>query len=148
MNIQTKEDIKPTAITLRFKRGRHTILLFAEPLTAFSTIKTELLAALHERYPDGLPSSTSPTPIKIPTEVLDVILGVPIDVYEPSKGWTELDTVGEGIKECPKSLGLKDGSVIAFAFVNGEQNQEKEGEFEVEWSSYEDHYPEEEMAEE
>lgn len=77
-----------------------------------------------------------------------MILGVPIDVYEPSKGWTELATSGGGIKESPKSLGLKDGSVVAFAFVNGEDRAEKEGEFIVEWSSYEDQYPEEEMAEE
>jgi hypothetical protein len=145
---QPKEDIKPTAFTLRFKHGRHTVLLFAEPLTPFSTIKTDLLNILHERYPQGLPSSASPTPTKIPTEILDMILGVPIDVYEPSKGWTELATSGGGIKESPKSLGLKDGSVVAFAFVNGEDRAEKEGEFIVEWSSYEDQYPEEEMAEE
>ena len=74
-------------------------------------------------------------------------MGVPVDVYEPSKGWTELATGGGGIKESPKSLGLKDGSVVAFAFVNGERDDETGAEFVVEWSSYEDQYPEDEAME-
>jgi hypothetical protein len=72
-----------------------------------------------------------------------VLLGVPIDVYEPSKGWVEITTDG-GAKESPKSLGLKDGSVIAFAFVEGARDEGAEGvEFNVEWSNYEDQYADE-----
>jgi hypothetical protein len=61
-----------------------------------------------------------------------------MDVYDPSKGWTEINTSGGGIKESPRSLGLKDGSVLAFAFTNAEGT----GEFKVEWSSYDEAYGE------
>jgi hypothetical protein len=62
-----------------------------------------------------------------------------------SKGWTELDTIGGGgIKECPKSLGVKDGSAIAFAFVTGDDAEEKDGDgFWVEFSNVDELYPEE-----
>jgi len=132
------DEVQPTALTLRFKHGKHTILLFAEPLTPFSTIKTELLNVLRERYPEGLPSSTSPTPVTIPESILDLVLAVPIDIYEPSKGWTELATRAGGIKETPKSLGLKDGGLLAFAFVGGKG--EGDYDFAVEWSSYDEQY--------
>lgn len=69
-----------------------------------------------------------------------MLLGVPVDTYEPGKGWVEITTDG-GIKESPKSLGLKDGCMIAFAFVEGEQGDETV-EFHVEFSSYEEQYPE------
>jgi hypothetical protein len=73
-----------------------------------------------------------------------VLLGVPVDSYEPSKGWVEITTDG-GLKESPKSLGLKDGSMIAFTFVNGEQGDEPL-EFHVQFSSYEEQYPEDIVA--
>jgi len=134
------DDVKATAWTLRFKHGKHTIVLMVEPLTPFSSLKTELLTTLRERYPSGLPSGTSPDPLPIPGSIHEVLLGVPIDTYEPSKGWVEITTEG-GIKESPKSLGLKDGSMIAFAFIEGKQGEETV-EFNVEFSSYEDQYPE------
>jgi hypothetical protein len=133
-------EIQATDLTLLFKHGHHTILLFATPLTPFSTIKTELLTTLHERYSRGLPSSTSPTPIVIPSSILDVVLGLPIDVYEPSKGWEEIISSGSSTKDTPKSLGLKDGSVLAFAFREGEGEGDGEAEFSVEWSSYDEQY--------
>lgn len=133
---QAKDDVEPTDWTLRLKHGKHTILLFAAPLTPFTTIKKDLLTTLRERYPDGLTLSSPDKPIPIPESINEVALGVPIDIYEPSKGWTELDTTSGGLKECPKSLGLKDGAVIAFAFLDGFE----EPKFEVEWSSYEDNF--------
>lgn len=76
----------------------------------------------------------------IPDSIHEVLLGVPVDIYEPSKGWVEIST-DSGIKESPKSLGLKDCSMIAFAFIEGEQGDETV-EFHVEFSSYEEQYPE------
>ena len=74
----------------------------------------------------------------------DIILGVPNDVYDNSKGWSELDTdAGGGIKESPKSMGLKDGSMLAFAFVPA-TDEEMQPEFYVEFSNVEELYPEEE----
>jgi hypothetical protein len=77
-----------------------------------------------------------------------VALGVLADVYEPSKGWTELDTNAGGLKESPKSLGLKDGAIVAFAFLPEGDVGEKEAEFVVEWSSYEENYDMENEKEE
>jgi len=145
-NLQGKDEINSTALTLRFKHGRHTILLFAQPLTPFSSIKSDLLAVLRERYPSGIqgpPPSTDLVPI--PDSILDVILGVPVDQYDMSKGWTELDTTAGGeIRESPKSLGVKDGSAIAFAFVTGDDAEERVGDgFWVEFSNVDELYPEE-----
>lgn len=136
----TEGDVKATAWTLRFKNGKYTIVLLAEPLTPFTSLKTELLATLRERYPAGLSFSTSTEPLPIPDSIHEVLLGVPVDTYEPSKGWVEIAT-DWNIKESPKSLGLKDGSMIAFTFIEGEEGEET-AEFHVEFSSYEDQYPE------
>ena len=59
------------------------------------------------------------------------------------KGWEELD-VNEKTKEGPRSLGLKDGSMIAFRFSSGEGKgkgkQPASQKFHVEFSSYDDNY--------
>lgn len=66
---------------------------------------------------------------------------MPLDPYDLSKGWSELDTSGGGgIKETPKSLGLKDVSAIAFAVANGDAS---EFEFWVEEVNMDELYPEE-----
>ncbi len=84
---------------------------------------------------------------KFPDSILDIVLGVQIDSYDPSKGWDELNTGSGIINESPKSLGLKDGAKIAFAFV-GEEEEDKEAKelFHVEYPNLDELYPEE-MAE-
>ena len=130
-------------MTLRFKFGRHTILLFAEPLTTFATIKSELLKTLHERYPEGLTRTDQDEKVTIPSDTAEIILGVPNDQYDNTKGWTELDTdAGGGIKETPKSLSLKDGGMIAFAFVP--EGDDQQPDFHVEFSNVDELYPDEE----
>lgn len=136
-------------MTLRFKHGRLTILLFSDPLTPISTLKSELLDVLRERYPAGLPpSSTSlgTKNIEIPESIHDVAFGVPVDIYEMSKGWEELNTGGAagGMKESPKSLGLKDGSCLAFRFA-GEEEGDEDDLFSVEWPDYEELYGERDL---
>jgi hypothetical protein len=71
-----------------------------------------------------------------------VILGLPKDIHDLNNGWTEFDTssVKVGIKESPKSLGLKDGAQIAFAFVGDDE----EVAFHVEFSNVDELYPEDE----
>jgi hypothetical protein len=133
------------ALTLLFKYGRYTILLFAEPLTPFSTIKSNLLTTLKERYPDGLETSLSPNRIKIPNSILDIVLGVPKDIYDPTKGWDELNTGAGGMTESPRSLNLKDGSQIAFGFVDeDEEDKEAKDLFHVEYSDVNALYPDDE----
>ncbi|TVY18344.1 hypothetical protein LARI1_G004440 [Lachnellula arida] len=139
--VRTQEPDQST-FTLRFKHGKHTVLLFADPNTPFPTLISELLKTLHERYPEGLPTSNSRNPVAIPHDILEVTLGVPVDVHDVSKGWTELDigTRG-GLKETPLSLGLNDGGMVAFAF---DGDEEKRAEFYVEFSDESQLYPEEE----
>jgi hypothetical protein len=140
-SLKPKNEPNPISWTLRFKRGKHTILLLVDPLTPFSSIKADLLDTLRERYPTGLSNSTSPTLTLIPDSVKDVFLGIPVDPLEPGEGWTELSTNQGDIIESPKSLALKDGAAIAFAFREGEGK--KSGyEFMVEWSNYDELYGE------
>ncbi|KAG9232943.1 hypothetical protein BJ875DRAFT_442700 [Amylocarpus encephaloides] len=137
-----KYNINHTAFTLRMKHGRHTILLFADPLATFSKIKVELLEILRERYPNGLPQTDSPDTIPIPESINDVVLGVPNDIYDHTRGWTELDIGISDEKDCPKSMELKDGSMVAFTFSSG--NDDGKLEFNVEFSNVEELYPEDE----
>jgi len=51
------------------------------------------------------------------------------------------------LKETPKSLGLKDGAKLAFAFVDGEdEEKEVKGLFFVEYPDVAALYPDEEYA--
>jgi hypothetical protein len=144
----------PTNWTLRFKHGRLTILLLTEALTPISVLKTELLETLRERYPLGIPNPVpkSASRIPIPDSIQDVALAVPIDNHDISKGWKGLDlSASGGIKACPKSLGIKDGGVLAFRFRSEDEGDdediekgmaEREDEFLVEWPSYDETYGE------
>jgi hypothetical protein len=116
-------------------------------LKPFTKIKVELLDILRERYPEGLVLSSCPNPKPIPESINKIALGVPIDNFDPSKGWREIDTTSGDLKECPKSLGLKDGAVIAFAFLESD-DEFGEPVFEVEWSSYEDNFDMEDQGSE
>ncbi|KAI9742882.1 MAG: hypothetical protein M1818_003611 [Claussenomyces sp. TS43310] len=147
------EDADPSTWTLRFKHGRITILLYIEPLTPFATLKSDLLDTLRERYPLGLPapsngSGTVPEiqpHTQIPDSIEDIALGVPVDECDAGKGWQELVLMngGTGIRDSPKSLGLKDRGMVAFRFKKGDE-MEGAGEslFEVTLPTYEETYGE------
>lgn len=87
-------------------------------------------------------SSTAPalteSKIPLPDSIQAVALGVPIDVFEPQKGWSEL---GLRLGDSPKSLGVKDGGVVAFRFLNRDEDEDDDGEFQVNWPSFEEMYP-------
>ncbi|KFY76336.1 hypothetical protein V499_03979, partial [Pseudogymnoascus sp. VKM F-103] len=51
----------PPSTYLRLKHARTTILLLASPITPLSTLVADLLSALQERYPHGLPILTTTT---------------------------------------------------------------------------------------
>ncbi|KAH8813075.1 hypothetical protein F5884DRAFT_751369 [Xylogone sp. PMI_703] len=129
------DDIQATALTLRFKHQKYTILLFTEPLTPFKTIKSDLYEVLRDRYGPG---SSAPTEnqIDLPSSPDGIALAIPLDIYEPSKGWQRLDVSNT---DTPKGKGIKDAAVLAFAFVkDGEEDEDVE--FTVEWSSYDEQY--------
>ncbi len=77
--------------------------------------------------------------MKIPESIADIRLGVPKDQFDWTKGWTELDTDDSGTKESPKSLGIKDGGMVAFAF-NAEipADRDEDDLFNVEFSNVEE----------
>ncbi|QSZ36381.1 hypothetical protein DSL72_006257 [Monilinia vaccinii-corymbosi] len=148
---QTQTQPQPSAstdITLLFKHTSHTILLLLTPHQTFTQIQALLLTILQERYPSGLtpmPSSPSQSKIPLPTHSHQISLALPKDAQDPQRGgWTELDN---GVGDTPSALGLKDGAILAFRFLRGEEEEEEgadEGErgFEVRWPSYEEMYGE------
>jgi hypothetical protein len=140
-------------LTLKFKHGLTTTLLYTESLTPFSTLITELLESLHERYPNGLPDPTSEKPsskttIPIPAHPKHIRLATLTDSNDPSSGWTELDLQGGKLKiSNPKTAGLKDGGILAFRILDGaeaeddEDEEDSAGTFQVLWPSYDEAYP-------
>ncbi|KAL6910101.1 hypothetical protein GGI43DRAFT_1177 [Trichoderma evansii] len=130
-------DADDANLSVRFKYGIHTIFLFVDALAPFSSVTEELLAVLKERYPDGLiRSNSSPderTPIPDTANITYGVLRVPTD---PSRGWKVLK-LGEDAFYTPTKCGLKDNSIVAFAFDShddeGDDGEEEETVFTVEW---------------
>jgi hypothetical protein len=52
-----------------------------------------------------------------------------------------------GVGDTPSSMGLKDGSLVAFRFESEDEEGEGSGEFEVKFPSYAEEYGEEEAGE-
>jgi hypothetical protein len=122
---------------VRFKYGIHTIFLFVDALAPFSAITEELLIALRERYPDGLIKSNSAPEEKTPIpDSANVVYGVPRVPTDPSRGWKALK-LGEDSSSTPTKCGLKDNSIVAFAFEGdddeGDDGEEEDTVFTVEW---------------
>ncbi|KAL2063624.1 hypothetical protein VTL71DRAFT_5429 [Oculimacula yallundae] len=140
---KSTDQTTPSTWTLLFKHSNQTILLFVEPTTTFPTILSELLLALRERYPDGLPSALSPEPLELPDSGIDVVLGVRKDEFDATKGWKELKLEGAGMVDSPKSLGWKDGTQVAFAFEREGGGKGKRV-FDVQSPNVDELYPEEE----
>ena len=117
-----------TSLTLFFKQHRTTIALLCPPTASFSNIRSDLLSALTSIHPEGL----NDTPL--PTSGEDIILGVPLDKNDFTKGWTNLEIPefdeeelakakgakgvrkGSVINQTPLGAGLKDGGALAFRF--------------------------------
>ncbi|KAL8941924.1 MAG: hypothetical protein Q9216_001952 [Gyalolechia sp. 2 TL-2023] len=115
------ETPNPQHWTLRFKQHKTTVLLFVSPHQSLASVKGDLLHAIKTaRFTEinGIPLPSSPE---------DVILGVPLDGNDPSRGWINLEIPEleqDGGKKGSKSTsvlnatpigaGLKDGMVLAF----------------------------------
>ena len=104
----------------------------------------ELLEILRERYPDGLTTSSSKTPL--PDDAGRIEFAVPKDRLDPSKGWKPLSAV-QGT-DTVAGKGIKDGSMVAFAIRpdDGDGDGDGAGEeltFDVDFPGYDDdEYPE------
>jgi hypothetical protein len=88
--------------TLRLKSHKSTVLLHVNPLSTFSTIKSDLYTALqettlHSSTGDSipLPSSASEIQLARPRNVNDPSRGFTLGEWEPSYGGSELGTGDE-----------------------------------------------------
>lgn len=131
---QPKDNVDDAHISIRFKHGIHTIFLLVDPLKPFSNITDELMNVLRSRYPNGLTACAMPFQnTEIPETMNDshVCYGTMVDVNDNIKGWRNLKIRD---RDTPASKGLKDGSVLAFAFASDEEDPE----FVVEWPKLDD----------
>jgi hypothetical protein len=137
---QPRERGKPddVDISLRLKYGRHTILIFADPLARFSEITDQLLSVLRQRYPDGLRGShlSNEVTMRVPAEgqqchVAYAALKVPSD---HSQGWKNLQITGD---EKPVDKNIKNNAVLAFVLQDSD-DANSQPKFHVEWPSLDD----------
>jgi len=150
----------PQTWTLRLKHGKTTILLHADPLQTFTSLKETLHTALQETT---LTNPDTGAAIPLPPSPTAYQLGVPVNPAEPNRGFqlgvweiSEDDDdnadgakgkgkgkanggsrkveVGPGsVKNCPKGAGLRDGAVLAVRWRGdgaGWEDEESEDELE------------------
>ncbi|KAH7313695.1 hypothetical protein B0I35DRAFT_435686 [Stachybotrys elegans] len=116
-------------ISVRFKHGIHTIYLFVDALAPMAAATKELLELLRERYPGGLTTSLEPPKTtEVPEGDVKVAYAVLKVAHDPYKGWKKLDTGDDEFN--PTKIGLKANSIVAFSFV---EDEDEEPVFEVEW---------------
>ncbi|KAI5865767.1 hypothetical protein GGS23DRAFT_554085 [Durotheca rogersii] len=129
-------EIRDIDLSIRFKYGVHTVFLFVDPTKPFGDAAGELLEILKLRYPAGLKASAEdPDPTPLPADALQIEFALPKVAADLSQGWAPLH-VKEG--DTPANKGLKDNSVIAFAFRPEDADEDYEPVFNVDFPTYED----------
>lgn len=125
--------LSDTQISVRFKYGIHTIYHFVDSLFPITTVSSDLLTLLRERYPDGLTKSVaSPddkTPIPEDAESVEFsVLKVPNDT---TRGWRVLKredgwSAGKvGLRENGiVAVDLGEGVVVEWPTFEGEEEEE------------------------
>ncbi|KAI1138099.1 hypothetical protein F5Y05DRAFT_385184 [Hypoxylon sp. FL0543] len=138
-----REEILDIDLSVRFKYGVHTIVLFVDPTKPFSDLADELLEILRDRYPDGLTASTlTSEKTELPDDPSQIQFALPKSPIDLSQGWTPLRV---GKKDTPASKRIQDNSVMAFAFGPRDADEDFEVEFEVDFPQLQDEYDEEEL---
>ena len=92
-----------TTLTLRLKYKKSTTILHVDPLQSFESVAIELLRALHQTHPNGLLLGN----VEIPTDAQEVLLAKANDIYDVSKGWTQLQTAEEPEETEPEAKSAK-----------------------------------------
>jgi hypothetical protein len=133
--------VDEATLSIRLKHGIHTIFLFVDSLAPFSEVTNSLLDILRERYPAGLTTTIDPpksTQVPTSEDEVQIAYASLVNQHDVSKGWKELR-----IKEddTPGTLGIKDGSILAFTFRPADDADE-EAVFLVEWPKLDDDYEE------
>lgn len=144
--------------TIRFKYNKTTVLLHADPLQTFDSLKEDLLLALKQTNKDGLLHGKP-----LPDSTDQIILGKAVDVFDATKGFSRLDaSEADGVdadtkkkgrvakdtagKETLKGAGIKDNAVIAFKWgedavlIDKDGMEVEEEQWDVQVPTYEDAY--------
>lgn len=117
----------PITWTIRLKHHRTTIVLHANPLQTFTSIKSQLLSALRDTQPDGKLEDKA-----LPSSPSEIVLGRPVDMNDPNKGFVlgEWEQGGDLFEDEDGAEGSK-GKGKAVAKGKGRSKRE-EGEEEEE----------------
>lgn len=119
-------------LSIRFKYGVHTILLFIDSNQKFSEISSNLLEILRERYPDGLtinreePDNLTPLPSQ--TGDMRIAYGAPVNPNDLTQGWRDVSAEDT---DTPLTIGLKNNTPLAFAFVPAYEDELEQTDFVV-----------------
>ncbi|KAI1374236.1 hypothetical protein F4677DRAFT_426522 [Hypoxylon crocopeplum] len=133
-----RSELKDIDLSIRLKHGIHTVFLFVDPIKTFGDIAEELLEILQERYPAGLTTSVAtPDKTELPNDHLQIEFAVPKAPADLSQGWTPLKLREH---DTPASKGIKDNSILAFAFRPQDTDEDYEVQFEVDLPSFEEDY--------
>src|ERR1700712_1659232 len=68
--------------TMRLKRGKHTVFLFADPSKPLADLKDALFSALQELHTSGTLDD-----LTVPSSASEIELGKPVDQFDPEQGW-------------------------------------------------------------
>ena len=77
--------------TLRAKHHKTTLLLHVDPIQKLSSLRVELLSALHQTHPAGELEGH-----KIPQDANEIVLARPVDANDLSLGWEGLAVAAYG----------------------------------------------------
>ncbi|KAI0548917.1 hypothetical protein F4679DRAFT_289359 [Xylaria curta] len=130
-----RNEIHDTDLSIRFKHGKHTILLFVDPMATFSHVQEELLDVLKERCPDGIGTSGSLEKTELPNSASQIKFAVLKDKTDPTQGWKPLTFE---LDDAPVDKGFQDNMAVAFAIVEDDADEVDEATFEVEFPSYDE----------
>ncbi|KAI2620484.1 hypothetical protein GGR54DRAFT_601270 [Hypoxylon sp. NC1633] len=125
-----RDKLQDLDLSVRFKYGIHTIVLFVDPESTFSNIAEELLEILRERYPRGLSAAlANPKKTELPDDHLQIEFAKLKRPSNPSSGWIPLKA---GEKDTPATKEIKNNGTLAFAFRPQDAAEDDDVVFKVE----------------
>ncbi|KAF2967971.1 hypothetical protein GQX73_g5618 [Xylaria multiplex] len=134
------KNIRDIDLSIRFKHGNQTVLLFVDSMATFSQVQEELLDILKERYPDGITTSILAAKTNLPNDASQIKFAVLKDKTDPTQGWKPLKFE---VDDHPVDKGFEDNMIVAFAM---DTHDTDDVQFEVEFPSYDEEEQEQEEA--
>ena len=134
-SLTLQAEITDSHISVRFRHGVHTFYIYVDSQAPFSQVTEELISILRERYPRGLTTAVAPPKTTQVPDQPTLAYGALTVPNDPAQGWKRINVGADGAST-PAKCGVKNNSLIAFAFV--EDDQDDEVLFEVEWPREDD----------